>query len=212
MLQTISISSSQTGENLPDNFIGFDSAPDKVGDGSEVRVRYLCSRPCQLAVEVVVSTLRKIDLVVFRKKWISSVAGVYRIHQVQLRWPPSILYQHNFFNRRVLDAQNVTVRAWLDHLNDGGEPGAFHGSMLRIYKVLQIKPLSERPAKPINVCPSWPAQLMWQMTRNRIHHCPHESGQTLDCIFSYCPRLIFMIRTCVCHFWLFFFTQTQSIC
>ncbi|XP_070765272.1 protein sel-1 homolog 3 [Enoplosus armatus] len=175
VLPNMSASSSHTGESLPDNFIRFDLAPDKVVDGSGVRVRYQCSRPCQLAVEVVVSTLRKTDLVVFKKKWISSTARVYRIRQVLLRLPPSILYQQDFFNRRVLDVRNVTVRAWLDHLNDGSEPGTYHGSMLRIYKVLQVKPLSERPTKPPAECPSWSAHLMWQMTRNRIYRCPHES-------------------------------------
>ncbi|XP_070688255.1 protein sel-1 homolog 3 [Pempheris klunzingeri] len=164
-----------TGESSPDNFIGFDSAPDKVLDGSVVRVRYQCSRPCQLAVEVVVSALRKTDLVVFRRKWTSSTPGVYRIHRVLFRLSPSILYQQGFFNRRVLDAQNVTVRAWLGHVNDGSEPGTYRGSLLRIYKVLQINPLSERPTKPPTECPSWSAQLMWQMSRNRIHRCPHES-------------------------------------
>lgn len=187
MLQTVS----QTGENLPDNFIGFDSAPDKVADGSVVRVRYLCSRPCQLGVEVVASTFRKTDLVVFRRKWNSSVPQVYRVHQVQLKWPPSILYRHDFFNRRVLDAQNVTLCAWLDHLIDGSGHGTYHESSLRSCKVLQIKPLSERPA-----CPSWSTQLIWRMTSNRIHHCPHESGQTLNHTFlsPYCPHLMFIIR------------------
>lgn len=184
MPQVIPASSSRLGESLPDNFIGFDSAPDEVLDGSVVRVRYRCSGPCQLAVEVAVSTLRETDLVVFRRKWISATPRVYRIHQVRLRLPPSILYRRGFFNRRVLDAQNVTARAWLDHLNDGSEPGTYHGSVLRIYKVLQIKPLSERPSKPPTECPSWSAQLMWQMTRNRIHHCPHESGQTLFTFFN----------------------------
>nr|XP_033477060.1 protein sel-1 homolog 3-like isoform X1 [Epinephelus lanceolatus] len=175
VLPAISTSSSQTGESLPDNFIGFDSAPDKVADGSVVRVRYRCSKPCRLALEVVVSTLRKTDLVVFRRKWISSTTRVYRIHQVLLRLPPSILYQHDFFNRHILDAQNVTVRAWVDHLNYGREPRTYQGSMLRIYKTLQTEPLSERPTKPPTECPSWSAHLRWQMTRNRTHHCPHES-------------------------------------
>lgn len=180
MLQAISTSPSQTGECPPDNFIGFDSAPDKVIDGSVVRVRHRCSRPCQLAVEVVVSTIGETDLVVFRRKWFSSTSRVYRIQQVPLRLPTSILYQRNFFNRHVLDTQNVTVRAWLRHLNDGREPGTYQCSMLRIYKVLQIEPLSEHPTNPPAECPSWPAQLMWQMIRNRIHHCPHESGQILQ--------------------------------
>ncbi|XP_067453772.1 protein sel-1 homolog 3 [Thunnus thynnus] len=112
---------------------------------------------------------------VFRRKWINSVPRVYRFHQVRLRFPLSILYQHSFFNRRVLEAQNVTVRAWLDHLHNGNEPRTYHSSIVRIYKVLQIMPLSERPTKPPTECPSWSAQLMWQMTRNTIHQCPHES-------------------------------------
>ncbi len=203
MLQAISNSSSQAGGSLPDNFIGFDSAPDKVVDGSAVRVQYQCSRPCQLAVEVVVSTLRKTDLVVFRRKWISSTPQVYRVHQVLLRFPPSILYQQDFFNRHVLDAQNVTVRAWLDHLNDGSEPGTYHSSMLRIYKMLQKKPLSERPTKPPTECPSWSAHLMWQMTRNRIYHCPHETGQTLNHIFV-CSHPIFVTKSLILFVYVIF--------
>ncbi|XP_027146236.1 protein sel-1 homolog 3 isoform X2 [Larimichthys crocea] len=176
VFQAISNSSTQTEESLPGNFIGFDSAPDKVANGSVVRVRYQCSRPCQLAVEVVVSTLRETNLVVFRRKWISNTARDYRIHQVLLRLPPSVLYQQDFFNRHVLDTQNVTVCAWLGHRYEGSGPGTYHGSMLRIYKVLQIKPLSERPTKPTTASPSWSAQLMWQMSRNRVQYCPYESA------------------------------------
>uniref|UniRef100_A0A3P8TLF0 Uncharacterized protein n=1 Tax=Amphiprion percula TaxID=161767 RepID=A0A3P8TLF0_AMPPE len=162
-------------EMLRDNYIGFDSVPDKVVDGSVVRVRYRCSRPCRLAVEVVVSTLRKTDLVVFRRKWISSTPRVYRIHQVLLRLHPSISYQRDFFNRNILDTRDVTVRAWLDCFKNGSLLSTYRSSMLRIYKVLKIMPLSERPSKPPAGCPSWSAQLMWQMTSNRIHQCPHES-------------------------------------
>lgn len=129
------------------------------------------------------STLRKTDLVVFRKKWISSAPSVYRIHRVLLRLPPSILYQQDFFNRRVLDAQNVTVRAWLDHPNDSSETGTYQGSVLRVSKMLKTTPLSERPAKPPTECPSWSAHLMWQMSRNRIHQCQHESGQNINHFF-----------------------------
>ncbi|XP_022614767.1 protein sel-1 homolog 3-like [Seriola dumerili] len=168
-------SSSQSAESLHDNFIGFDSAPDKVVDGSAVRVRYQCSRPCQLAVEVVASTLRKTDLLVFRRKWISSTPRVLRIHQVLLRLPPSILYQHDFFNRNDLEAENVTVRAWLHHLKDIRQPGTYHGSMLKIYKVLQVTPPSQRPTKPHTECPSWSAYLVWQVSRDRLSQCPHES-------------------------------------
>lgn len=182
----------QSGETLPENFIGFDSVPDKLLDGSVVRVRYQCFRPCQLAVEVVVSTLRKTDLVVFRRKWISSAPRVYRIHQVLLRLPPSVSYQRDFFNRDILDTQNATVRAWLHYLINGSEHGTYHSSRLSISKVLQIMALSERPTKLPTGCPSWSAQLMWQMISNRIHQCPQESGQPLNhiVIFSACYLMV----------------------
>ncbi|KAM7011912.1 protein sel-1 homolog 3 [Tautogolabrus adspersus] len=173
--KTISTSSAQPAESLSDNFIEFHSAPDRVVDGSVVRVHYQCSRPCQLAVEVVVSTLKKTDFVVFRRKWISGTPGVSRIHRLLLRLPPSILYQQDLYNRRVLDAQKASVRAWLDHLDESSEPRTYECSMLKVYKVLQITPPSERPRKRPTACASWSAHLMWQMSRNRTHQCPHES-------------------------------------
>uniref|UniRef100_UPI003AAF89C0 protein sel-1 homolog 3 n=1 Tax=Centroberyx gerrardi TaxID=166262 RepID=UPI003AAF89C0 len=181
VLQAMSTSSSQSGDSLHDNFIVFDSAPDKVIDGSAIRVQYQCSWPCQLAVEVVViSPPRRTGLVVFRREWISSKPRRGpRIHEVRLRFPRSLVYQRDFFNRHILEVQHVTVRAWLDHLNDDYEPSTYHDSAVRIHKVLQIVPLSERPTKPPTECPSWPAELMWQMTRDRIYQCPHESD-TID--------------------------------
>lgn len=166
VLQTISISSSNTGENLPGNFIAFDSVPDRVGDGSALGVRYRCSRPCQLAVEVVVSTLRETNVVVFRRKWMSGADKVHRIRRLLVRWPPSIFYQRDFFIQGVLEARNATVQARLDHL---GEDGTHDGVTLRI---------EERLAKPTHVCPSWFAQLLWQITRNRTWGSPYEQGQT----------------------------------
>lgn len=186
--------SDHSGETLPDNFIGFDSVPDRVADGSVVRVRYHCSGHCQLAVEVVVSTLQRTDLVVFRRKWISNRTRVYRIRQVLLRPPASLSHQLDFFNRNVLDAQNVTVRAWLHALKNGSELGTHRSSVLRIYKVLPIIPLSERPSKPPTGCPSWSAQLMWQMTGHRIHQCPHESGLTRNHIVIFSACLIFISK------------------
>jgi len=169
--------SAQSGDTLPDNFIGFDSVPDKVADGSVVRVRYRCFRPCHLAVEVVMSTLRKTDLVVFRRKWISSAPRVYRIQQVLLRLPPSISHHPNFFSG---NTQNVTVRAWLDYIKKGSEISTYHSSMLKIYKVLQVMPVSQRMSEPPTGCPSWSAQLIRRMTTDRIHQCPHETGWTLN--------------------------------
>lgn len=180
--QTISPASAQPGESMPDNYIGFESVPDRVGDGSLVRLRYRCSGPCRLLLEVVVSTLRKTDLVVFKRKWVCSIARVYRVQQVWLRWPQPILHQNSFVRMSILDARNVTVRAWLTH---GNVSGGYHKSSWRICRVRQLKALSQHAAKRFSVCLSWPAQLKRNMTRNTILHCPHESGQIMNHTISY---------------------------
>lgn len=100
---------------------------------------------------------------------IISLARIYRILQAQLRWPLSIFYQNKFIKWSNLEVQNVTVRAWLDHLNDGSEPRTYDNCMWRIYKVLQIKLIPRHSLK--QGCPSWSAQ------RNTICYCLHESGQ-----------------------------------
>lgn len=180
--QTISSASPWTGESIPDNYIGFESVPDRVGDGSLVRLRYRCSRPCRLRLEVAVPTLRKTDIVVFRRKWACTIARVYRVQQVRLRWPLPIFYQNNFIRRSILDARNVTLRAWLDHRNESGTYGE---SSWTICRVLQLKSSTRHPARGPGMCLSWSAQLKWNMTRNTILHCPHESGQTSNHTSSY---------------------------
>lgn len=137
-----------------------------------VRVRYQCSRPCQLAVEVVLSTLRKTDLVVFRRKWISSTPRELRIHQVLLRLPLFVSHQHPFIYGSTSDIQNVTLQASLDYLKKASDIG----TMLRISKVQWIVQLSLWPKTAPAGCPSWSAQLMWLMSNSRIYQCPHESG------------------------------------
>lgn len=201
---TISSASPQNGETMPDNYIGFESVADRVGDGSLLRLRYRCSRPCRLLLKVVVSTLRKTDLVVFRRKWVCSMAPVYRVQQVRLRLPLPVLYQNSFIKRSVLDARNVTVCAWLAHYK---ESGTYHKSLSRICRVLQLKSSSRHPAKCSSVCLSWPAKLKWNKTRNLILQCPHESGQIIHHTISY---EIYSALAKHCNGFCCFFTRVQA--
>nr|XP_043900763.1 protein sel-1 homolog 3 [Solea senegalensis] len=161
---------SQSGQSLRGDFLEFTAAADRVPDDSVVHVRYRCSRPCGLTVEAVVSTLRKKDVVIFRRTWISSTPAVDRTQRVALPRPPSISDTHGLFNGTVTDVGFVTVRAWLDHLREGGEAGTYQRSMWRIYRVLTMM-----ATKPPTECPSWFTQLKRQITRDGISQCPHES-------------------------------------
>ncbi|TKS74871.1 Protein sel-1 -like protein 3 [Collichthys lucidus] len=89
VFQAISNSSTQTEESLPGNFIGFDSAPDKVVNGSVVRVRYQCSRPCQLAVEVVVFHIKGDKFSGLQKK-------MDQQHRSRLQDPPATINMLEF--------------------------------------------------------------------------------------------------------------------
>ncbi|XP_027884145.1 protein sel-1 homolog 3 isoform X2 [Xiphophorus couchianus] len=163
--------STRGDDAAPDSFIGFDSVPDKVADGSVVRVRYRCSRPCRLAVEVVLSTLRKTDLVVFRRKWISGTPQTLRVRRVLLRLPLSVSHRRRHVHGSAADAQNVTLQAWLDDLKGGGEIGSAAG----IHKVQRVVRLSLWPGSAPAECPSWSAQLEWLTSNDRIHQCPYET-------------------------------------
>lgn len=164
--------STRGDDAAPDSFIGFDSVPDKVADGSVVRVRYRCSRPCRLAVEVVLSTLRKTDLVVFRRKWISGTPQTLWVRRVLLRLPPSVSHRRRRVHGSAADAQNVTLQAWLDDLKGGSEIGSAAG----IHKVQRVVRLSLWPGSAPAGCPSWSAQLEWLTSNDRIHQCPYETG------------------------------------
>lgn len=170
MLRTAPVSSS-TGENPPANFIALDAAADLAGEGSALQVRYRCSGRGRLALEVVVSTPSQTDLLVFRRKWMSGASRVHRVRRLLVRWPPSILYQRDFFKRRVLEARNATARAQLDHL---GEDGTHHGATLTVFRELS---LPGRLAKPADVCPSWSTQAMWQLSSAGPQARPREQGQ-----------------------------------
>uniref|UniRef100_A0A8C7FH72 Uncharacterized protein n=1 Tax=Oncorhynchus kisutch TaxID=8019 RepID=A0A8C7FH72_ONCKI len=182
-------SSSPAGESsvLHGDSIQFDLVPDIVMHGSVVQVSYQCSRACEVGVEVVVSTQTKTGVAVFRRRWTNHRRlHVPRTHPVKLWFPPDMAYRKDLFMRHTLDVHNVMVRAWLDHLEQGkGDKGhvnrtsTYNGSLVRTFKVLQAVLPSERPARLYPGCPSWMADLMWQLTRDRIRQCPHESD-TVD--------------------------------
>ncbi|XP_072294196.1 protein sel-1 homolog 3 [Eucyclogobius newberryi] len=153
------------------SFIAFASAPDRVVDGSTVVLRYNCSRPCQLGIRVLASTLQETNLVIFRRTWLIRAPGGQTTHQVLLRFPPSVLFRGSLHNREVLEVLDLTLGAWIRH-KDVPE-----GGILEVSKQLQITPLSERPIKPPTECPSWPSQLMWRINTRRITRCRQEAAE-----------------------------------
>ncbi|KAG7488323.1 hypothetical protein MATL_G00032610 [Megalops atlanticus] len=168
------------GEATEGDFIRFDHAPDAVIDRYNLSVQYLCSRPCLLGVEVVASVGRRSGVVIFRRRWTQREwLGMPTTHPLLLRFPDALAYRRDFFIRRSVDAYDVMLRAWLDHLGRhseaGPRAGGYHQALTRVFKVLQSMPPTLRPLKQHGACPSWGAELTWQVTRDRARQCPLES-------------------------------------
>ncbi|XP_048866749.1 protein sel-1 homolog 3 isoform X1 [Brienomyrus brachyistius] len=164
-----------------DDFVKFENEPSVVIDGYSLSVRYLCSSPCVVGVEVVAPTEWRTGPLVFQKTWTNQHhLGSVRRHSLPLRFPAAMAYQTDFFVRHSIDAQDVMLRAWLDHLGrvNGSIGGlnAYHTSLTHVFRILRTVPASERPVMQHGTCLSWGPELLWKLNRNRLNWCPHESG------------------------------------
>ncbi|XP_066528001.1 protein sel-1 homolog 3 [Hoplias malabaricus] len=162
------------------DFVQFVSHPDTVTADSSVQLKYKCTKACRVGTEVVLSTPRTTGLIIFRRTWTHVRKFVEtRTRTVRLTFPPSVVYKRDFFNRRPVDARDVIVRAWLVHLDEEESSNVgvsqYHRSLVRTFIFLQTVPLSERPAQPQSRLMSWGAELMWNLTKDRIEQCPPES-------------------------------------
>lgn len=167
-----------------DDFVKFEKEPSVVIDGYSLSVRYLCSRPCVVGVEVVAPTEWRTGPLVFQKTWMNQHHfGSLRRRSLPLRFPAAMAYQTDFYVRHSIDAQDVMLRAWLDHLGrtNGSIGGlnAYHTSLAHVFSILRTLPASKRPVKQHRSCLSWGPELLWKLNHNRLNWCPHESGQDL---------------------------------
>ncbi|XP_031431035.1 protein sel-1 homolog 3 [Clupea harengus] len=162
-------------------FVEFDSVPEVVTRNTTARVRYQCPRACRVRLEVVLTTPHEIEQLVFRRTWTSvKNPGTPRVRMVPLNFPPAIIYKQDFSRRHSIDAREVMIRALLTDIDTHvtethPRAGEYLGSLAHTFKLLRTVPPAERPVQPHTMCTSWGAELMWQLTKGRIHQCPFES-------------------------------------
>ncbi len=166
------------------DFVRFGNVLDRVMDKCNTQVQYNCSAACRIGVEIVISTPRRTEVIVYRRTWTNHKRfGKPRSRRVHLVFPPAVLYRRDFFVRRPLETCNVVLRAWMVHLfekeiGDNHDKG-YDQSLARTSMSFRTLPLSERPAYPQTRSVSWGAWLMWQLTKDIVKKCPHESGGNL---------------------------------
>ncbi|XP_029110357.1 protein sel-1 homolog 3 [Scleropages formosus] len=167
------------------DYVKFINAPSRVIDGYDLSVRYLCTRPCVVGVDVVAPSEWRSGPLVFQRTWTSvpGPQGAARRHSLRLRFPAAMAYQRDFFIRSPIDTHDMILRAWLDHVErpNGSVGGldSYHGALVQTFLVLEVLPPSERPVKQHRTCLSWGAELMWILSRDKGGWCPRESD-TID--------------------------------
>ncbi|XP_035270956.1 protein sel-1 homolog 3-like [Anguilla anguilla] len=168
-----------------EDFVRFGNAPDVVIDGYVLSVLYRCSRPCVVHVEVLASSALRTGVTIFRKSWTRrKQMDTPRTHPLVLRFPDAVAYRRDYFNRHTVDASDVMLRAWLSHLEgpeegEGGlhGNGSYHQARARAFRLLGSVPPPLRPVKKHDKCPSWGAELLWQLTsQTQARRCVTESG------------------------------------
>ncbi|XP_026054960.1 protein sel-1 homolog 3 [Carassius auratus] len=164
----------------PGDFVQFGNVLDSVMDKCNVQVQYNCSAACRIGVEIVISTPRRTGVVVYRRTWTNHKGlGKPRSRTVHLSFPPAVVYRRDFFVRRPLETCDVVLRAWMVHLFEneigGSHDKAYDQSLARTSIFLRTLPLPERPVYPQTSSVSWGAWLMWQLTKDTVRKCPHES-------------------------------------
>ena len=140
-----------------------------------VALRSLCTGPCRLTVQLLVSGSTGAPLLVLQTTW--ARPGSPRPRRTRLRLPPSLAFRRGFYNRHVVDARGGVLRAWVAGLNDSSESGSYAGAAVRATAVLKVTPPSQRPPRPPTGCPSWSAALLWS-TAVTTHQCPQGAGRT----------------------------------
>ncbi|XP_026905723.1 protein sel-1 homolog 3 isoform X4 [Acinonyx jubatus] len=163
------------------DFIYFTVVEGNVRNVSEVSVEYLCSQPCVVNLEAVVSSEFRSSIPVYKKRWKNEKhLHTSRTQIVHVRFPSIMVYRDDYFIRHSISVSAVILRAWITHRYSGGdlnvkwEDNLLH-AVAKNYTLLKTVPPFERPFKDHQVCLEWNMDYIWNLRANKIPQCPLES-------------------------------------
>ncbi|KAM5338187.1 protein sel-1 homolog 3 [Glossophaga mutica] len=173
------------------DFIYFTVAEGNVRNISEVSVEYLCSQPCVVSLEAVVSSEFRSSIPVYKKRWKNEKhLHTSRTHLVQVKFPSIMVYRDDYFIRHSISVSVVVLRAWITHTYGGGDVRvAWDENLLHAvaknYTLLKTVPPFERPFKDHQVCLEWNMDYIWNLRANKIPQCPLETDEVTLLGFLY---------------------------
>ncbi|XP_075050856.1 protein sel-1 homolog 3 [Mixophyes fleayi] len=161
------------------DYVAFENLP-KTLDNSNISVKYLCSRPCTVHVDIVASSEFRTGVLVFKKRW----KNEKHLHQlgirsVKLKFPSSMVYRDDHIIKHSIDMSYAAVRAWVVH-NDQVEPESRHNETMfyavsKTFAVLDINPPHQRPYKDHQICASWFFEHIRMQKEKEFAVCPFET-------------------------------------
>ncbi|KAM9678648.1 protein sel-1 homolog 3 [Trichechus inunguis] len=163
------------------DFIYFTVFEGNVRNVSEVSVEYLCSKPCVVNLEAIVSSEFRSSIPVYKKRWKNEKhLHTSRTQIVHVKFPSIMVYRDDYFIRNSISVSAVILRAWITHKYSGGdlnvkwEENLLH-AVAKNYTLLKTVPPFERPFKDHQVCLEWNMDYIWNLWANKIPQCPLEN-------------------------------------
>ncbi|XP_007953473.1 protein sel-1 homolog 3 [Orycteropus afer afer] len=163
------------------DFIYFTVSEGNVRNVSEVSVEYLCSKPCVVNLEAVVSSEFRSSIPVYKKRWKNEKhLHTSRTQIVHVKFPSIMVYRDDYFIRHSISVSAVILRAWITHKYSGGdlnvkwEENLLH-AVAKNFTLLKAVPPFERPFKDHQVCLEWNMGYIWNLRANKIPQCPFEN-------------------------------------
>uniref|UniRef100_A0A9L0K6A2 Protein sel-1 homolog 3 n=1 Tax=Equus asinus TaxID=9793 RepID=A0A9L0K6A2_EQUAS len=163
------------------DFIYFTVFEGNVRNVSEVSVEYLCSQPCVVNLEAVVSSEFRSSIPVYKKRWKNEKhLHTSRRQIVHVKFPSIMVYRDDYFIRYSISVSAVVLRAWITHKYSGGDLNVkWEENLLYAvatnYTLLTTVPPFERPFKDHQVCLEWNTDYIWNLRANKIPQCPLEN-------------------------------------
>uniref|UniRef100_A0A8D0QN36 Protein sel-1 homolog 3 n=1 Tax=Sus scrofa TaxID=9823 RepID=A0A8D0QN36_PIG len=174
-----------------EDFIYFTVFEGNVRNVSEVSVEYLCSQPCVVNLEAVVSSEFRSSIPVYKKRWKNEKhLHTSRTQIVHVKFPSIMVYRDDYFIRHSISVSAVILRAWITHQCSGGdlnvkwEENLLH-AVAKNYTLLKTVPPFERPFKDHQVCLEWNLGYIWNLRANKIPQCPLENDAVTLLSFLY---------------------------
>uniref|UniRef100_A0A6I8QC19 Sel-1 suppressor of lin-12-like 3 n=1 Tax=Xenopus tropicalis TaxID=8364 RepID=A0A6I8QC19_XENTR len=175
--ETSSVTILQDQNISQEDFIELLNLPRNTSN-SAITVRYICSRPCWIHVDIVASSEFRTGVSVFKKRWRNEKYDYQtRTRTVNLKFPSTMIYKNDYFLRNSVDVYFAAVRAWLVHIDPANKE---HNETIlfaaaKTFGVLNTIPPLLRPYKDHQICLTWGFEQVRRQRENTMFVCPCES-------------------------------------